>query len=99
MASSESTLYSSPLKASAVEIIDLASDDDSVDSALHSHFDRDLDVSNGLETIDSDDDADDDDEWSIYEEVFDVLESNDIVPGCKCPSTPSIVCFLGRVSV
>lgn len=81
-----------------MDIIDLVSDDDSVDSALHSHFDRDLDVPNGLETIDSDDDVDDD-EWSLYEEVFDVLESNDIVPGGKCPSPYSTVCFFGRVSV
>lgn len=84
MASSEKMLHSSSLQVSAIQVIDLVSDDGSADGALDNRFDRGLNASNGVETVDSDDDADDDN-WSLYEDVLDVIESDEIVPGGAVP--------------
>lgn len=97
MASSESILHGSSLKAPAIQVIDLVSDDDSTDDALHARFDRDPDASNGVETIGSDDDADDGN-WSLYEDVFDVIESDEIVPGGRGPSPSYDFCLFGQIS-
>lgn len=88
MASSES-IHGSPLQASTIQIIDLVSDEDSIDGALDTHLDREPDASNGVETVDSDDGADDD-IWSLYEDVFDVIESDEIGPGGTAFSPPYI---------
>lgn len=87
MASSEKVLHSSTLQVSAIQVIDLVSDEESSDGAPDNHFDRGPDALNGVETLDSDDDADDDD-WSLYEDVLDVIESDEIVPGGAVPSPP-----------
>ena len=84
MASGEKFLHSSSLQVSAIQVIDLVSDDGSSRGALDSRFDRRPDASNGVEAVDSDDDADDDD-WSLYEDVLDVIESDEIVPGGEVP--------------
>jgi hypothetical protein len=86
MANDDSIIKGIPLKASAMEVIDLVSDEDSVDAALDSHGDREPAASKRLETMDSDDDVDDDD-WSLYEDVFDVLGSDEVISGGSDPST------------
>lgn len=98
MASSESILHGSSLKVPAIQVVDLVSDDDSTDDVLHARFDRDPDASNGVETIGSDDDADDDDNWSLYEDVFDVIESDEIVPGGRGPSPDYVICLFDQIS-
>ena len=80
MASSERILHGSSLQVAAIQIIDLVSDEDSSDGALDNHFDRGPDASHGAETAESDDDADDDN-WSLYEDVLDVIESDEIILG------------------
>ncbi len=92
MANSESIAQGIPLKASAMEVIDLVSDEDSVNAPLDSHCDREPAASKRLETIDSDDDVDDDD-WSLYEDVFDVLGSNEVAAGGRDPSTRYILVY------
>ena len=87
MASSEKILHSSALQVPAIQVIDLVSDDESSDGALDNRFDRGPDASNGAQTVDSDDDADDDN-WSLYEDVLDVIESDEIVPGGAVPFQP-----------
>ena len=85
MASSESILQSPSLKAPAipVQVVDLVSDEDSSDDAVNVHFDRDANASNRVGAIESDENDDDDDDWSLYEDVLDVIESDEIVPGGK----------------
>lgn len=84
MASSEKMLHSSSLQVSAIQVVDLVSDDESSDGPLDNRFNQGPDASNGVETVDSDDDADDDN-WSLYEDVLDVIESDEIIPGGAVP--------------
>lgn len=100
MASSERLSHASSLQVSAIQIVDLVSDEDSADGTLDNHFDRGPDASNGVEAVDSDDDADDDN-WSLYEDVLDVIESDEIIPGGAVPVSyykilASLVTFLAN---
>lgn len=86
MASSKSILHGASLRAPAIEVINLESDEESTDGAVGVHFDRDADASNAVRKLGSEEDHEDDeddDDWSLYEDVLDVIESDEIVSGGK----------------
>ena len=68
MASADGVLGSSPLKAPAVEVVDLLSDDESVNELVPE------------ELIGAEDDEDD--QWSLYEDALAEMDDED--PGDNC---------------
>lgn len=76
MASAEGPLGSSPLKAPAVEIVDLLSDNESVDGIIPEGLIKE-------ENEEDDEDGEDgEDDWSLYEDALAEMGENGSVDHC-----------------
>lgn len=77
MACNNANLRESPLKAPAIEIVDLISDNGSSEETLAHCLEHDTRSSRRVE----EDESEDDDDWSIYEDALDAMDDQDPSPG------------------
>lgn len=72
MAEDDKVQWHPPLKAPAVEIIDLSSSDESLPKTLSAENTKD-----NRDALNDESEDDDDDQWSMYEEALDGLDDGD----------------------